>query len=224
MMEDERFNEHMRKTLRELDPPPAPPREEMWARIQARRVAAADGRVQPAAEPGVVDISTRRRGGAWVQWGAPLAAMLLVGIGLGRVSMRQAVDTVPPQTQAAVPAIDSAEDASSPYHLAAAQHMQRTETLLTSITADAGQTGTDQMTTWARELLTDTRLLLSSPAAADPVTRRLLEDLELVLSQVAAIPSARAEEEVELIREGMNQSDVLLRLRAATTGPALVGT
>jgi hypothetical protein len=87
-----------------------------------------------------------------------------------------------------------------------------------------GRGGTVEMASWARDLLTDTRLLLSSPAAEDAATRRLLEDLELVLSQIATIPSARAEEEVELIQDGINQSDVLLRLRAATAGPALVGT
>jgi hypothetical protein len=80
------------------------------------------------------------------------------------------------------------------------------------------------MSTWASELLTDTRLLLSSPAAEDAATRTLLEDLELVLSQIAGIPEARAEQEVQLIQEGINQSDVLLRLHAATTGPRLVGT
>ena len=108
--------------------------------------------------------------------------------------------------------------------MAATQHLQRTEALLASLVVSGSATGTDEMSGWARELLTDTRLLLSSPAAEDAATRRLLEDLELLLTQIAAIPSARAEEEVELIQEGINQSDVLLRVRAATAGPTLVGT
>ena len=222
MTEDERFNEYMRDALRDIDPPPPAPREEMWARIQARRAEAA--RDSAAGTADVVDIATRRPPMQWARWGAALAAMLVIGVGLGRVSMRQAAGPAPAQQQAVLPVDDAAADAASPYRLAAAQHMERTETLLTTIAVDAGSEGTDRMTTWARELLTDTRLLLSSPAADDPATRRLLEDLELLLSQVAAIPTARAAEEVQLIREGMNQSDVLLRLRAATTGPALVGT
>jgi hypothetical protein len=43
---------------------------------------------------------------------------------------------------------------------------------------------------WARDLLTTTRLLLDSPAGADPARRELLETLELVLVQIARLPRA----------------------------------
>ena len=96
--------------------------------------------------------------------------------------------------------------------------------MLTSLTVDGDAAGVGEVSTWARELLTDTRLLLATPAIQDAELLRLLEDLELVLAQLSAIPTARAKQEVELIQHGINQSDVLLRLRAATAGPALVGT
>jgi hypothetical protein len=112
----------------------------------------------------------------------------------------------------------------TPYRLVATRHLQQTETLLASLSVDAGATGTGEVSKWASDLLTQTRLLLASPAAQDPALRRLLEDLELVLAQVSAIPPARAQQEVELIQDGINQSGVLLRLRAATAGRRLVGT
>lgn len=217
MREHEKMDELMGRALREVDRVPATPREEIWARIQAersaRRVPPVNGRVA-----GVIELRPRRRT-TWVPWSAAIAATLLVGIGLGRLTSNAPVET-PTATigAAAEPGVPTA------YRLAAAQHLQRTEALLASVVVNDQPDGTAEMSQWARELLTDTRLLLSSPAAEDAATRRLLEDLELLLTQISAIPAARAEEEVELIQDGINQSDVLLRVRAATAGPMLVGT
>lgn len=224
MMNDEPMDELLGRALREVDPPPPAPREQMWARIQAQRAAAAgvDAGVEHAAGSAggnIIDLSSRRRS-TWIPWSAAAAAILVLGIGLGRIS----------RDPAAQPVADAAPTAGQPaavptaYRLAATSHLERTETLLASLAVDGRAGGAREMSRWARELLTDTRLLLSSPAAQDPATRRLLEDLELILAQIAGIPEARAEQEVELIHEGLNQSDVLLRLRAATAGPRLVGT
>jgi hypothetical protein len=223
MKQDERMDELMGRALREIDPPPVTPREAMWARIQAERAAQANsGRIGVTGGPtdGVIEMKRRVRRTTWVPWGAAIAATLLMGIGLGRISttvMPGPVDTTATTSQ-------PAEEVPTAYRLAATRHLQRTETLLSSLAVDARAQGPAEMSTWASELLTDTRLLLSSPAAEDAATRTLLEDLELVLSQIAGIPEARAEQEVQLIQEGINQSDVLLRLHAATAGPRLVGT
>jgi hypothetical protein len=246
MHEDDRLDEALLRAVRELDVPPATPRDVMWARIQARRAERtsgahdrADGLVHTAGRDagenvhrhdGVIALRPRRR--AWAQWSAALAAMLVIGIGLGRVSMQQAGSPAPAGGLAGAAssapgnadAIEAADGVPTAYRLAASQHLQRTEALFASLAVDARTRGADELSGWARELLTDTRLLLSSPVATDPAMGRLLEDLELVLSQIAAIPAARAQEEVELIQDGINQSDVLLRMRAATAGPALAGT
>ena len=226
MTEEDRFHELLQRTIRELEPP-TPPREEMWARIVAERAAQRAG--GSPAQPDVIPFRPLRVR-FWLAWTAALAATLVIGIGLGRISVRSTStndrsgvasntqlvpDVVAPRPGDSVPA---------PYRLAATQHLQRTEALLTSLSVDAGATGVGEVSSWARELLTDTRLLLASPAAQDPELLRLLEDLELVLAQLSAIPTARAKQEVELIQHGINQSDVLLRLRAATAGPTLVGT
>jgi hypothetical protein len=67
----------------------------------------------------------------------------------------------------------------------------------------------------AHDLLLTTRLLLDSPAAADPRFRALLEDLELVLAQVVRLQSEQRRDELDLIRQALEQRDVLLRLRTA---------
>jgi hypothetical protein len=228
MTDDERMNELMGRALREIDPVPEPPREAMWARIQALRAEdapahdalGADGTQRDADGTGdVIELRPRVRR-TWIPWSAAVAATLVLGIGLGRISMQGDAGS-----SAQPVAVDESADVVPPaYRLAATNHLQRTETLLASLAVDDRPGGAREMSSWARELLTDTRLLLSSPAAEDVATRRLLEDLELVLAQIAGIPEARAEEEVELIHDGINQSDVLLRLRAATAGPRLVGT
>jgi hypothetical protein len=205
--DDERIDERLERALRELGPVPPTPRDEMWARIQARR-----------AEADVVPLATRRRT-TWVPWSAAIAATLVIGIGLGRLT-----SSTPDGAPAATAAAATSEAVPTAYQVAATQHLQRTEVLLASLAVDDRAGGVAELSGWARELLTDTRLLLTSPAAEDAGTRRLLEDLELVLQQVAGIPESRAEQEVELIQDGINQSDVLLRLRAATAGPRLVGT
>jgi hypothetical protein len=70
----------------------------------------------------------------------------------------------------------------------------------------------------ASELLTTTRLLLDSPAAADPKVRALLEDLELVLAQVAHLETEQGRVELELIAQALEQRDLLPRLHSAVAG------
>ena len=209
MMEDDRFIDY----VRDIDPPPATPREDMWARIQQQRT------VTRAPVANVIELKPRTRRYVWAQWTAALAAMLVIGIGIGRLSvLRQTEVTAPAQTAQT----DAAE--TSPYRLATTQHLLRAENLLTAIVIEANSRPVSEMQTWARELRTETRMLLGSPAADDPVTRGLLEDIELLLSRIAMIPSDRANEEVQLIQEGINQGDVLLRVRAATATRPVVGT
>lgn len=200
-MNDDRFEEMLRQAARDYHRPPATPRDEMWAVIEAGRRRRTASRV----------IALRP---AW-RWGIGMAAVLLVGIAIGR-GIRPGVTTTP-----ATPALAGSEQDVA-YRLAATQYLGRTEALLAGFRADAGAGRLDpQFLSQARDLLSSTRLLLDSPVGRDPRMKPLLEDLELVLAQIALLPATRDSQDVELITQGIDQRSVLTRLRTAIpTGPA----
>lgn len=197
-MMDDRFEQWLRDASQEYHRPPATtPREEMWRAIEARRAA-------------------RRR---WVvmarptlRWGIGIAALLALGIAIGRWSAHG-----PGPVPAASVATAPGQASPLAYRLAAAQYLTRTEALLTGFRADtrAGEPS-GQFAAQARDLLATTRLMLDSPAANDVRLKSLLEDLELVLAQIAQLPAGADREDVQLINQGLEQRSVLLRLRTAS--------
>ncbi len=195
-MTEDRFDWLLREAAQDYHRPPDTPREEMWRRIAAAR-RARHARV----------IALR----PWLRWGLAAAAVLAVGVGLGRVSMRHQ------QTIVVAPG-DLA------YRVAAAQYLSRTEALLTGFRSEARTGRIDvQFAGQARDLLTTTRLMLDSPAAEDPRLKSLLEDLELVLAQIAQVPRGSDRADLQLINQGLEQRSVLLRLRTANpAGPGPV--
>ena len=104
----------------------------------------------------------------------------------------------------------------SAYTVAAAQHMTEAEAMLTAFKTDINQGRMDaQISAWGKDLLSNTRLLLDSPAAQDPVRRKLLQDLELVLVQIVQLsPNAPARDR-DLIKGALTDDQVLTRLRTA---------
>jgi len=58
---------------------------------------------------------------------------------------------------------------------------------------------------------------MDSPAAQDPKLRSLLEDLELVLVQIARLRGERNKGDLDLIHQAVEQGDVLSRLNSAVT-------
>ena len=202
-MNEDRFEEFLQDAGRDYHAPPPVPREEMWARIEEAR------RFQRRAQP--------RHRSRWLHWAVGVAAVLAVGITIGRVSLdapRQIAETRAAGTDSA---------ASLPYRLAAIQHLTQAEALLTSFRASEG---TDEdVARWAADLLTTTRLMLDSPASQDPRISQLLRDLELVLAQIAQLPEARDAEEKQYIDDAIEQKNVLPRLRAnVPAGPLRAST
>ena len=191
MMDDDRLGERLEQAAREYHRPPATPREELWARIAAER--------------------TRRRVlRPWLRWGLAAAAVLLVGVYIGRLTMPGPKDLAHGPTSAA--------PSDLAYRVAAAQYLTRTEALLTGFRAEAQGSGGKldaQLVTQARDLLLTTRLMLDSPAAKSPRMKTLLEDLEVVLAQIATLPSSGDPEGVRSITQGLEQRGVLLRLRTS---------
>ncbi len=202
-MTDDRFERWLEETVRDYHRPPATPHEELWQRIAAERAA----RTHRA-------LVLRRA----LRWGVGIAAVLVVGIAIGRWSAERGGSAAP------ATAAGAADQASMlAYRLAAAQYLTRTEALLTGFRAEtrAGEP-TAQFSAQARDLLATTRLMLDSPAARDVRLKGLLEDLELVLAQIAQLPPSGDREDVQLINQGLERRSVLLRLR--TTSPAGPGS
>jgi hypothetical protein len=106
------------------------------------------------------------------------------------------------------------------FRLAVVQHLAGTEAMLTSFRDEAARGNVDaQITSWARNLLTTTRLLQTAAAQQDPTMKRLLDDLELVLMQIAQYSSTgpHRAEELELIQHSIERRGVIGKLR--TTVP-----
>jgi hypothetical protein len=203
-MTDDRFDERLRQAAQDYHRPPATPREELWHRIAAARAA--------RKRQVIVVRSTLR-------WGVGIAAVLALGVAIGRWSATGS----PTRSGSA----GTGERTSTfVYQLAAAQYLSRTEALLTGFRAEIhGGAPTAQFSVQARDLLCTTRLMLDSPAARDVRLKNLLEDLELVLAQIAQLRSSGDREDVQSINQGLDQRSVLLRLRTANpAGPGPVRT
>jgi hypothetical protein len=215
MMED-RFDDLLREAAQEYHRPPETPRDFMWARIEAVRRERARRREQ-----------LRILYSPWTRWGLGLAAALVIGIGIGRWTLREhpggeSMVIGPEVSGLAEDPAGRAARGQLAFRLAATAHLSRAEAFLTSFRADP-RAGESDAEFWsgAGELLSSTRLLLDSPAAEDPVFRALLEELELVLVQIVRLPYERGGDEVDLVTEGLERRGLLLRLRTAIpAGPA----
>lgn len=305
MRDDERrTTEHITRIARDTyHAPPATPRDEMWAEIEARLAA----RETEGDGGDVLPLADRHRaskhGSRALPWWLGIAAALVIGLGIGRLSSERGMQSGPERDSAALaeapapapvdaiaaddtgadsaadsdsaageeardpaagevadprpssdrmlagadslrpspedrqrerileavpaPAGDRADpgpvqgsgDATLPYLVATRQHLGRSESFLTSMRAELDEgTADPQVGPWARSLLVRTRLLLGSPAAGDVETRRLLEDLELMLAQIAIAAEARDPGEARILDRGLEEGNLLYRLRSATDG------
>ena len=193
--EDPKFEQWLKDAARTTyHAPRTTPREELWARIEAARRAKHVIELRP-----------------WMRWVVAAAAVLVLGIGIGRwTANRSAV------TNSAMVASATDSTAELLYEVAATQYLSRTEAFLTSFRSDARRgANAARFAAQARDLLTTTQLMLDSPAGDNPRFRPLLEDLELVLVQISQLGARGEANETDLIRQGMNQSNVLPKLRSA---------
>ncbi|HXH63290.1 MAG TPA: hypothetical protein VNG95_03845 [Gemmatimonadales bacterium] len=202
-MTDDRFEDELERAAQDYHRPPETPREEIWARITAERARRREARQAILFRP-------------WVRWSLAAAAVLTLGVGIGRL-------TVPHGTADTGAAIGGRTGSDFAYRVAATQYLTRTEALLTDFRAEArtpqGGRPDAQFAAQARDLLVTTRLMLSSPAAKDQRLKSLLEDLEVMLAQIAQLAADRNGHDVEFINQGLDQRSVLLRLRAASPAP-----
>ncbi|HEX6107545.1 MAG TPA: hypothetical protein VFZ26_18290 [Gemmatimonadales bacterium] len=204
-MTDDGLEDLLRETARDYHDPVPTPREAMWKAIERNRRAA---HRRPLAAPGP---------GRWLPLAAAAGLLLATGIGIGRLSQGDPV--VPPAaTTAGAEATPEAHPTA--YRLATLEHLSQSEEFLTLFRTAVGQDDHHLASATARRLLGTNRLLLDSPAATDPRTRLLLEDLELVLAGIAQLSEVPRQQDVDLITEGLERGNVMPRLRTAVPSGA----
>lgn len=181
--------------------PPAPDLDALWRGVEAQR-----GR------RGTRMIATR-----WWRV-AGIAAAIVFAFTLGRVSVRSAGVELP--MVASAPGTGANTPASTPVTTTTSELLGQTAVLLTALPADGADPASDRrFAQQAGELLTTTRLLLSSRATeSDPALRTLLEDLELMLAQVARLRAGETRTERELITEALQQQNLVPRIRTIAAG------
>jgi hypothetical protein len=272
-MNDDRMDELLARGTRDYNEPGTVPREEMWTRIQAARVAAPRG---PAAQP-------RKARPVWIWPSAAVAAGLLLyaGIAIGRRLEHAGVPTAQ-KNVASVPATAAGRDSSASrkesvasvvatppvpsapkqvakdedvirklreqtnstnrrarelatapgvagdsqsntlaYKLVVLQHLAGSEAMITAFRSSARRGEVDgEIVAWSRELLSTTRMLESSTVGQDPMMRRLLEDLDLVIAQIAQYVSRGTNnpDDLDLIEQSINKRGVISKLRSTLPG------
>lgn len=210
---------------RELDPPPEPPREEMWSVIRARADLSGDPGGDLRGE------GLRRPGGAGAAWrfrrsgllrsgllrpAVGMAAALVLGLWLGRATAPPASPGDAPGVAPPVALVSDRDDVRSMPDAPALRHLAATGRLLARLDSDAVGPFFQGMRSWADGLLAETRFLLDSPAMDDPELRTLLEDLEMVLVEVTLLPppgEERSRVELDLIADGLESRAILARIR-----------
>jgi hypothetical protein len=182
------------------------PLDRMWREIDAQ-----------------VFTASRRTTHRWYWLG--IAAALVIGIGIGRVSLPTSRAPAPMVATTAPngPRVDSIAraPAAEPLDPMTSKYLGQAAALLIALPSEAGGHPPDRpFIKRANELLLTTRLLLDSQASRDPSLRNLLEDLELVLVQVVQLEKDRSparQTELDLIQQALEQRDVIPRLRTAAS-------
>jgi hypothetical protein len=159
----------------------------------------------------------------WRRWGvaAAIAASLVLGIVGGRWSVTR---RLPPLVTGEAGASTGALSArnSDPYQRTTEEFLSRSVVLLASLPAEDATAGNnDRFVAQASQLLTTTRVLLDSPVGTDRRMKELLQDLELVLAQVARIQAPRHRAELTLITEALQERDLVPRMRSAVADLSL---
>ena len=208
----DRFDELLEDAARTYNRPPDQrrmPLDEIWEAVEVQAFS-----------------QTKRASSRSVQW-LRIAAALVIGIGIGRLSLAASfgrtkqAPLIASTGSAVQPAPRSSEpvSATQPLDPATSRYLGQAAALLIALPAESNRPDQSFLRR-ANELLVTTRLLLDSQSGSDPALRNLLEDLELVLVQVVQLekerdPSRRTE--MELIQQALDQRDVIPRLRTAAS-------
>ena len=214
-MSDKKMNELVDTVREHYNAPGEAPREAMWDVITPQMDSARNE--ERAAD--VIDLAAERQKRSFltahpIGWSVAAAALWVMGVGIGRMTAPAA----PPG-----PGAQERVESDAGLRFAAAEHFGQTESWLTMVQADARAGQIDPaMSEWARGLLTQTRMLMDAQTDAQAPMGELLEDLELVLMQIVGVTESesmgqgRVRAEMSLALNGLDDSELLQRLQAAT--------
>ncbi len=228
-MTDERMDPMIDLVRETYHVPGETPQEAMWTAIEAQMSSDVGAEVVGG---DVVDLASERRrrntgrhvfrgADRSMGWAVAAAAVMVLGIGIGRMTAPLG-DGGEPEVGVATTFDGVSEGALT---LAAQEHFGRTESLLTMLRADARSGSIDPATAqWATGLLSETRLLLDADRAGEPAVDELLLDLELLLIQIVGVAEtgsmdeAQARTELEIALRTLDDGEVLPRIQAALPG------
>lgn len=193
--EIERGLAQLKETWRVAGPPPL---DRMWEAIEPHALTA--------------PVRTPFR---WFRSLLPLAAMLVIGFGIGRIAPGPDPAPADGVAQSGLPASPAAaSNEARPFVGVATDYLERVTALLLTLAGESGRgQPVEYKASQARDLLATTRLLMDSPDPIEPQLRVLLEDLELVLAQIARLPARPGAPDVYLIDQALDQREVIPRLR-----------
>ncbi len=212
-MTDENFDDLMRDAAHTYNrPPDVPPLEQMWQSIEHARKKQEDALEQWSGR--AIEVELPKRTLLRQPW-LRMAAMLLLGLGLGRASV--AVISAP-SSEATVAEAPFEPETTVPaqYQLVTDHYLGQAAALLLALPGElSGKPVDATFVGRADDLLLQTRLLLDSPATSDPALRMLFEDLEVVLAQVVRLQADRDPTRIDMLNQALEQRDVIPRLRSA---------
>lgn len=196
-MNDEQLDQLIDAARPQFRVPPEPDLDKIWERVSAARYPA------PA-----------RRPTAWLRW-TGVAAGLVLAFSLGRLTSGGAAPstvTAPP-----APAVSANE---RPVAAAATELLGETVVLLSALhEGQATELPDRAFAQQAGLLLGTTRLLIDSRVAErDPALKSLLQDLELVLAQLARLRTGESHGELQLINDALQEQDIVPRIRSVAAG------
>ena len=212
---DDRADGMLIEASRDYNAPAAVPRDAMWARIEAARKS----RLAP-----------KRSRWIWPSAAVAAAAVIMaVGVVVGRRWERgssraglAANTTTAPATTATGPESDASGSLS--YKLVVQKHLANSEALITSFRSAAKRGEVDaQLRDWSKDMLSTTRMLEASGTSSDPTIKRLLSDLDLVLTQIKLYTARGTNDadDLDLIEESINSRGVMTKLRSTLPARAL---
>ena len=207
MMDEQRLDQLLDDAASTYRTDAPAPGDDLWARIEAEAFDTpmlAQRTVAPTAQKRL----------PWAMLSGLIAASLMIGIAIGRMSNGGGA---PLADRSVASTATTAMIVKDQYHQETEEFLGKTAVLLAALPADngTGDGASAQLVSQAGQLLTTTRLMMDSPVGSDQRMRQLLQDLELVLAQVARLQPQRQRTEMQFISSALEQRDLVPRLRSA---------